>query len=227
LLPLEKGADKGFRTTKRDFGMLCEGDAIMTTRKERIEQFGSGYNVTVTGRHVQISDSMKQHAIDRIHKLEHIAGRIVDVQVTMDIQKLAHRADILLKYGHTLIRSHATTPDMYISIDEAVDKLEHQLKKYKNKLQDYHRKGNPVKEIPVSVYAMVEEDFEGKHEKEEYHRVVATEVQKLRILNQGEAIMKMEFSLDPVMVFRSEDTGKLQVIYRRPDGNYGIIEPEK
>ncbi len=199
----------------------------MTTRKERVEQFGSGYNVIVTGRHVQITDGMKQHAIDRIHKLEHIADRIVDVQVTMDIQKLSHRVDILLKYGHTLIRSHAVTTDMYISIDEAVNKLENQLKKYKNKLHDYHKKGHPVQEIPVSVYAPIEEDSEGKSLEGVFHHIVANEVQKLRILNQDEAIMKMEFSLDPVMVYRAEDSGKLQIIYRRPDGNYGIIEPEK
>jgi putative sigma-54 modulation protein len=199
----------------------------MTTRKERVEQFNSGYNVIVTGRHVQITDGMKQHAIDRIHKLEHIAGRIVDVQVTMDIQKLAHRVDILLKYGHTLIRSHAATTDMYVSIDEAVNKLENQLKKYKNKLIDYHKKGHPVQEIPVSVYGPIEEELEEKALEGVFHRVVASEVQKLRILTREEAIMKMEFSLDPVMVYRVEDTGKIQVIYRRPDGNYGIIEPEK
>ena len=199
----------------------------MTTRKERVEQFGSGYNVIVTGRHVQITDGMKQHAIDRIHKLEHIADRIVDVQVTMDIQKLSHRVDILLKYGHTLIRSHAVTTDMYISIDEAVNKLENQLKKYKNKLQDYHKKGHPVQEIPVSVYAPIEEGSEEKSLEGVFHHIVANEFQKLRILNQDEAIMKMEFSLDPVMVYRAEDSGKLQIIYRRPDGNYGIIEPEK
>jgi putative sigma-54 modulation protein len=198
----------------------------MTTRKERSEQLDSGYNVSVTGRHVQITDGMKQHAIDRLHKLDHIADRILDIQVTMDIQKLMHKADILLKYGHTVIRSHAATTDMYVSIDEAVNRLEQQLKKYKNKLLDYHRKGHPVKEMPVSVYAL-EEGVEVGAAEGSFHRVVASEVQKLRILTQEEAIMKMEFSLDPVMVYRVEDTGKLQIIYRRPDGNYGIIEPEK
>lgn len=200
----------------------------MTTHKEKAAEFESGYNVVVTGRHVHITDGMREHAVQRLNKLEHIADKIIDIHVTMDIQKLDHRVDILLKYGSTLIRSHAVSDDMYISIDEAVNKLERQLKKYKNKLHDYHRKGHPIKEVPVAVYAPIEEETaSSKKAPETYHRIIATEHQRLRILTEDEAIMKMEFSLEPVMVYRSENSGQIQVIYRRPDGNYGIIHPEK
>ena len=65
-------------------------EASMTSRKEKMAEFDQGYNVMVTGRHMHITDGMKQHAIDRISKLEHIGDRILDVNVTMDIQKLSH-----------------------------------------------------------------------------------------------------------------------------------------
>lgn len=204
----------------------------MSTRKEKMAEFDQGYNVLVTARHMHITDGMKQHAIDRISKLDHIGDRIIDVNVTMDIQKLSHTCEILMKYGHTAIRSHASTTDMYASIDQAVNKLKLQLKRYKRKLHDYHKKGYPVKEIPIQVVSPhAEEEMEleevgGADEVALPHRIVAMEVGRLKILNDDEAVMKMELSGDPVMVFRAEENRQLKVIYRRQDGNYGIIAPE-
>ena len=203
----------------------------MTTRKEKMAQFDQGYRISVTGRHVQVTDGMKQHAIDRISKLEHIGDRIIDVNVTMDIQKLSHKCEIVMKYAHTLICCRASTTDMYASIDEAVTKLAQQLRRYKKKLQDHHKKGYPIKEIPVQVVEPPVEEGEieevgGEEPVPVPHRIVATEVGRLRILDDSEAVMKMELTGDPVMVFRAESDRRLKVIYRRHDGNYGIIEPE-
>lgn len=193
-----------------------------------------GYNVMLTGRHVHITDAMKEHAIEKISRLEKIGDRIIDVNVTMDIQKLDQRVDILMKYGHTIIRSHASSSDMYVSIDQAVDKLEKQLKRYKNKLQDYHAKGYPVVEVPVSVWALPEEEeineqIETENTKKaasKYHMVVSHETKPLKVLSEEEAIMKMELSRDQFMLFRSEKDHRLKVIFRKSDGNYGIIQPE-
>ena len=207
-------------------------EALMNSRKEKGAEFDQGYNVMVTGRHMHITEGMKQHAVDRISKLEHIADRIIDVNVTMDIQKLGHCVEILMKYGHTLIRSHAQTTDMYVSIDQAVNKLENQLRRYKSKLRDHHKKGYPVKEVAIQVIEAPSaeetgvEPVGGADEVAIPHRVVATEMGRIKILDDSEAVMKMELSQDPVMVFRAESDRRLKVIYRRHDGNYGIIEPE-
>lgn len=204
----------------------------MTTRKEKMAEFDQGYNVVVTARHMHVTDGMKQHAIDKISRLDRIADRIVDVNVTMDIQKLSHNVEILMKYGHTIIRSHSFTTDMYASIDEAVHKLKIQLQRYKRKLHNHHKKGYPVKEIPIQVVArpfQEETDLEevgGEDEVAMPHRIVATEIGRLKILADDEAVMKMELSGDSVLVFRAESDRKIKVIYRRHDGNYGIIAPE-
>jgi putative sigma-54 modulation protein len=195
----------------------------MVTRKEKIAEFGQGYNVIVTGRHVHVTDGMKQHAVDRISKLDRIGDKIIDVHVTMDIQKLANRVDVMMKYGHTIIKSHASTTDMYVSIDQAVDKLNRQLKRYKRRLHDFYTKPVHAVEIPVQVYAAEEID---EFEEEKPHRIVATETRKLKVMSEDDAIMKMELSGDPLLVFRSETNRKLKVIFRREDGNYSIIEPE-
>ena len=204
----------------------------MSTRKEKTAEFDQGYKVLVTARHMHITDGMKQYAVERISKLDRLGDRIVDVTVIMDIQKLSHSCEILMKYGHTFIRSHASTTDMYASIDQSVDRLKKQLQRYKQKLHDYHKKGYPVKEIPIQVVAPPPEEETGLEEvggADEAvlpHRIVAMEVGRLKILSDDEAVMKMELSGDPVMVFRAEGNRQLKVIYRRQDGNYGIIAPE-
>jgi len=192
-------------------------------QKENIAE--QGYNVMVTGRHVHVTEGMKDHAIHQISKLDHLGNRIIDVNVTMDIQKLDHKCDIMMKYGNTLIRSHAITSDMYASIDQAVGKLNRQLRKYKRRLNEHHAKKHPIEELPVTIYA-APEYAEEHHEETEQHTVVSQDSEKLKILSLDEAIMKMELSERQFLVFRDEDSRQLKIIHRREDNNYGIVTLE-
>ncbi len=208
------------------------------TKKQKMTEFEQGYNITVSGRHVHVTEAMKTYASDKVAKLERFGNRIIDVTITMDIQRFQHKVDIVLKYGHTLIKSHAATTDMYVSIDQAVDKLEKQLNKYRSRLQDHYLKAHPVVEVPVTVYQgviadeqEVNEEIEAetkRRQHDHFHlpQVVSVESQPLKILTDEEAIMKLELASLPVMVFRDEETRKLKVIYRRDDGNVGVIQPE-
>jgi len=210
------------------------------TAKQKMAEFDQGYNIQVTGRHVQVTEPMKAYAVDKLSKLERIGNRIIDIHVTMDIQKLTHKVDIVMKYGHTLITSHASSTDMYATIDIAVDKLQKQLRRYKTKLTDHHAKEYPVVEMPVTVYATeleqideveanaeIEKAIEQSLEEKFFpHKVVSTETQPLKILTDDEAVMKMELSGASCIVYREEASRKIKVIYRRQDGNYGIVQPE-
>lgn len=207
----------------------------MTTKREKMAEFEPGYYVNVTGRHVQVTEGMKQHAINKLSKLDRLGARIIDVNVTMDIQKLEHRVDIIVKYGHTVVKSHAASSDMYVSIDKAVEKLQNQISRYKNKIQDHHAKGHPVVDMPMKVYgipldevAEINDEIETEsHKRYELHTIQKVESQPLKILTDEEAIMKMELSHAPVMVYRDEKDRRLKVIWRLENGNYGVIEPEQ
>jgi len=205
------------------------------TRKQRIAEFDHGYNIHVTGRHIHVTDAMKAYAEEKLAKLERLGDRIIDIVVTMDIQKLEHRVDIVMKYAHTLIKSHAATTDMYASIDLAIHKLESQLKRYKTRLKQHHAKGHPVDEMSVTVYSPIVDEQEvnewidSENEKNSHtllnpHEIVKIETQHLKILTDDEAIMKMELSGASAMVYKHEESRKLKVIYRRDDGNYGVIQ---
>jgi len=208
------------------------------SRKSKALQFAQeAYDITVTGRNVQVTDSMKDYAMEKIMKIERFTDRIIDVSVIMDIQKLDHRVDIIIKVDHIKIKSHAITTDMYASIDMAVDKIESQLRRYKTKLQDHQAKGvstidmnvNVLRPLEIEEEINVEIDDENRRRSESQykrHEIVKQKTRPLKVLTFDEAIMKMELSGDVFMVFRHEEDMKLKVIYRRPDGNFGVIEPE-
>lgn len=207
----------------------------MNRKAKALEFLEAGWDIQITGRHINVTDSMKDYAMDKISKIERFMNRIIEVNVIMDIQKLDHRVEIILKTGNVKIVSSACTTDMYVSIDQAVDKLEAQILRYKSKIQDHHAKGHAVLEMNVNVISPkeIEEDLELDEatldrqttERFKPHRVVKQETRPLKILTYDEAVMKMELSGDAFMLFKSEADQKLKVIYRRNDDNYGIIEP--
>jgi putative sigma-54 modulation protein len=215
------------------------------SRKQKMAEFDQGYNISVTGRHLHVTDPMKAYAIERISKLERLGDRIIDVIVTMDIQKLENKVDITMKYGHTIINSQASTTDMYVSVDQAVDKIAAQLKKYNSRLHDHHGRNHVVEEIPATIWGLTGE--EGMTLAEEVaslqevnmaieeesdraieavftpHKIVRRESMPLQVLTDEEAIMKMERSGASALVYRGQEDGLLKFIYRLPDRNFAVI----
>lgn len=215
------------------------------SNKTKLESFGApftateGYNAMITGRHVLVTESMKDYALEKLSKLERFSPRLIDVIVTMDIQKLEHRVELVMRFNNMKIKSHAVTGDMYASIDLAVDKLQNQIRRYKNKIQDHHLRALNVVDMNVNVIRPHRDDdlneVNGEIEEEnarnlidQYrpHQVVSKEVKSLKTLSLDEAIMKMELSGDIFLIYRSEEDQKVKVIYVRKDGDFGVIEPE-
>lgn len=198
------------------------------------------YNITVTGRHVMVTDAMQQYAIEKIQKIERFSNRVIDVDVVMDIQKLDHRVDITMKVEQIVVRSTASSENIYTSIDKAIDKLLAQIRRYKGRIHEHQVRGGASENIRVrvleareeEVLSEVNDDIQSENtanliQKYTPHRIVSEETRPLKTLTYDEAVMKMELSGDTFTVFRAEEDQKLKVIYRRNDGNYGIIEPEK
>lgn len=198
----------------------------------------SGYNITITGRHVHVTEAMKDYAIEKLSKLERFSpNNIIDIHVTMDIQKLEHRTTAVMQFSHYKIQVQASTEDMYKSVDKAVTRLETKLRKYKIKLQKHNHQALPVVDMKVNVLKPLTDVEAINEEIDEANRiqmektfltrnVVSTENRPLKTLTTEYALMKIELSDDRFMVFRDEADRKLKVIYQRDDTNYGIICPE-
>lgn len=210
----------------------------MSNKIKSEPSISEGYNITISGRHVLVTESMKDYALEKLSKIDRFSPRMIDVVLTMDIQKLDHRVDIVMRFNNMKIKSHAASGDMYASIDLAVDKLQNQIRRYKSKIQDHHFKALNVVDMNVNVIRPGEDelnevngDIEAENAKDlidKYrpHQVVSKEKRPLKTLSLDEAIMKMELSNDFFVVYRSEEDQKLKVIYRRKDGDFGVLEPE-
>ncbi len=198
----------------------------------------TGYNVTITGRHVQVTDAMKDYALEKFSKLERFSpNQIIDLHVTIDIQKLLHRVKAEMKFGHYYIQVSAESDDMYKSIDKSVERLERKLRKYKVKLQNHNRSPLQMVDMQVNILKTNDRVDEINEEIDEAnrqqmedtfapHQIVKEEQRPLKTLTTGHALMKMELSDKPLLVYRCEEDQKIKVLYRREDGDYEIISPE-
>jgi putative sigma-54 modulation protein len=197
-----------------------------------------GNRITINGRGVFVTEAMKNHAIDKLSKLDHFHTHVTELHVTLEIQKLEHTCTIVMKFDHFKVKVACSSSDMYASIDKAVDKLKSKISRWKSRIQDHHKKGLKVVDMEVNVLGRpfetledFNEEIESENKKEvmdEYRapKIIGNDKRSMKCLTAEEAIMKMELSDDPFMIFRGEEDRKLKVIYRRNDGNYGLILPE-
>ena len=217
-----------------------DNEVFMSRKSKAAEFLEEVYNISVTGRNVAVTDAMKDYVTEKISKIERFSDRIIDAVVTMDIQKYEHRVDIVLKVNHLKIKSHAISDNMYTSIDKAVHKLEAQLLRYKGKLKDHQNKGNNAVDMQVNVLRSASDEELGEVNDEienetrhrlldKYipHKIVSRSKRPLKTLTDGEAIMKLDLSGDPFLIYRSEESRKLRVMYCRDNGDFAVIQPEE
>ena len=201
----------------------------------RPAESNDGYNLSVIGKHFQITDAIRSYVFEKLNKVERITDQIIDVIVTLDAQKMEHSCSVLMNFIHFHVKVSASTDNMYSAIDKCMDRLIALIRKYKSKLQSKRFKDlttvdmhvNVIKPLEDNLRVINDDDAETvRLEKEhlELHQIVANETMKLKTLTQSEAVMKMEISEEPFLIFRSEEDQKLKVIYRRKDDHYGLVQ---
>lgn len=197
-----------------------------------------GLRISILGRNVFVTDSMKEHAFEKLSKIERFHNHIMDIHVTMDVQKMEQSVVIMLHLDHFRVKVSASSTDMYASIDKAIEKLQAKIRRWKSRIQDHHKKARSAVDMQINVLKRPFTDLDfineaieienAAHAMEEYQapQIIGSDTRPMKTLTTEEAIMKMELSDDSFMLFRCEEDRKLKVIYRRRDGNYGLILPE-
>jgi putative sigma-54 modulation protein len=208
----------------------------MVDKKKFAEEEALGYNINILGRNVQVTDAMKNYARDKLTKVERLHTHIMDLHMTLDIQKLEHMVSIVAKFDHFKVKVQSSSTDMYASIDKAIDRLQTKLRRWKERIQEHAKKKLNVVDMRVNVlqrpYDEVEEynaEIEAKSRQDQGfvpHKVIGQDTRILKFLTADEAVMKMELSGDSFLIYRDEIDRNLKVIYRRTDGNYGVIQVE-
>ncbi len=181
--------------------------------------------ITVTGRHFEISDPLRQHIETKIRKLTRYLDGITDVSVVLSVEKHRHIAEMnLLIKGKSPIRGVEETHDMYLSVDTALDKIERQIRRYKDKGTDRKGRTNIIKEgSDIIAPEAIEEEPPVSREQP---RVIRSQKLAVKPMSVDEAAMQMSLSHNDFLAFLNSETNQMNVIYKRRDGNYGLIEPE-
>ncbi len=171
-------------------------------------------NIIVNGRHLEVTPALKSYAEERLKKFDRYLSQITEAIVTLTVEKYRHKAEVLIKANGVLIQAEGVTGEIYSSIDEVVEKLEKQVKKYKEKLVA-HRKGEG--KIPATAAAP----------EREIGKIIKRKRFDMKPMSPDEAAMQMELLAKDFFVFSNQATGEINVIYKRNDGNFGLIEPAK
>lgn len=171
-------------------------------------------NIIVNGRHLEITPALKSYAEEKIGRFGKYISNITEAVVTLSVEKYRHKAEVLFKINGVMIQAESVTGEVYSAIDEVVEKLEKQVLKYKEKIHSY-RKGE--KKAAAA-------EITGASEK---GRIIKNKRFDMKPMSPEEAVDQMELLDKDFFVFSNDMSGTVNVVYRRKDGNYGLIEPVK
>jgi putative sigma-54 modulation protein len=177
------------------------------------------YNIR--GQNIQVTEALREYVEKKISRLEKYfeAPITSETSVTLSVTKGYHAVEVTIPLTGVMLRAEVKSEDMYASIDEVVDKLERQIRKHKTKVNRKIRNDSGVrtffKESGSAARVLdEEEDFE----------VVRTKQVTLKPMDVEEAILQMNMVGHNFFVFANADTKEVNVVYRRHDGRYGLIE---
>jgi putative sigma-54 modulation protein len=178
-------------------------------------------NITVSGKNgMAVTDGLRDAVVKKVSKLSKYFTEDTEVRTVLSVQKNHHIAEITIPFKGIIFRAEEASDDMYGSIDRVVDKIERQILKHKTKLKNRFGANESIRfEIPP-VYQEAKEE-----EEETSFEIVKTKRFPIKPMSAEEAILQMNLLGHNFFVFTNADTDTINVVYKRKDGKYGLIEP--
>lgn len=170
--------------------------------------------VFLTGRNLEVTEALRRYAEEKVGRLQKYLEKITSAHIVLSVQKYRQIAEVTLRVRDLTIRGEESTNDLYSSIDLVVEKVERQLQRYKGKILNHASRSGK------SQGAM------GSSEMDEEPRVVKTKRFAIKPMSLDEAILQMDLLGHSFYVFRNARTDEVNVVYRRREDTYGLIEPE-
>lgn len=179
----------------------------------------STIRINISGKNLEITQALRGYVEKKVAKLEKYLNdnQTFSAEVMLRTERGIHIAEVTMNLSGIMLRGEGKTGDMYTSIDAAVDRIERQFNKYKSKLSRRIH-GPKLGEMQTSA--------QGEAGDSQEPRIVRTKRFALKPMDVEEAVMQMELLGHDFFVFRDADTGDVSVVYKRRDGNYGLIESQ-
>lgn len=183
--------------------------------------------ITVTVRHESVTESLRDYAQKKIEGLNLDYPRIIEAKAVLDVQKNRHVAEILLFCANRIVIDATTEgPDMYAAIDETIDKVARRMRKQKTRLMKKRRphRNESIRYIDESHFDASVLDHPENSETDPVPFFIHKERYSLRTMYKEDAVMELELSDRPFILYKSARRGCLSIIWRRKDGEYGSID---
>ena len=172
-----------------------------------------------TGRHVEVSPAIRRHVEDHFKKLDHIFNdSTLGTHVIIDVEKNRQIAEIIVVWRDYTLTAKDTNADMYMALTRAMAKIEKQALKLKKKIIDRKQGARSAARVAPQPDGHLEATPPSP-------RIIAARRYSVKPMTAEEAALRLSGEPDQFLVFRDADTERLGVLYKRKDGNYGLIEP--
>ncbi|MFH1877834.1 MAG: ribosome-associated translation inhibitor RaiA [Candidatus Omnitrophota bacterium] len=179
--------------------------------------------IKITGRNVDLTDSLKAYIHKRLDNLERLYKRIYECDVILEEEKIRQNIEIILYLKKTKIIAKESSPDIYASIDNAAENIKKQLRRLNSRLNTRRRRGVINRFMRQFRGPAAEEEM--SFEPEQSGSIIKSNMFADKPLLPDEAKLELDIKGKDFLMFKNADTGEVNVLYRRTDRNYGLIEP--
>lgn len=170
----------------------------------------------ITGKNIEVTDGLRTAVQEKIGKLDKYFNNEVEANVTLSVEKERQKIEVTIPVKGNIIRAEEVSNDMYVSIDLVEEIIERQLRKYRNKIVDsQHAAADFSKQY-------IEEEFEDETE----IKIVRSKRFGIKPMDPEEACLQMDLLGHNFYVFCNSETDEINVVYKRKNGSFGLIEPE-
>lgn len=182
--------------------------------------------ITTVGKNIEVTPALKNYAEEKVRKIaKYFNGNPPETQVFMHVEKNRHIVEVTAYVDGLILRGEEATHDMYASIDGVMEKIERQVRKYKTKItrrlrekrQELKEEFKEERKKAIIDNKVEEDEFEAQ--------IVRTKKFAIKPMDAQEAVMQMDLLGHDFFVFSNANTEEVNVVYKRKDGNYGLIEP--
>ena len=173
-------------------------------------------NIIISGKNLAVSDSLRTAIEDKLSKLERYFKPETEVIVTLSVEKERQKIEVTIPVKGGIIRSEQSSNDMYVSIDLVEEVIERQLRKYKNKIVDRKQGASSFQQ----------EFLDKDYEENEEIKIIRSKKFDIKPMYPEDACVEMELLGHSFYVFRNADSGNINVVYKRKENAYGLIETE-
>ncbi|MDQ3179578.1 MAG: ribosome-associated translation inhibitor RaiA [Acidobacteriota bacterium] len=171
-----------------------------------------------TGRHIEVTPALRSHVEEHFDRLNHLFdGNNSKAHIIIEVERGKHRSEVIVKWRNEVLTAATSVSDMYQSLSQTIDKIEKQALRLKTKITDKHHRAKKVSTISPKTEEVTT--------LQSLPRIINSKNYPVKPMTEEEAVLLLAEEENQFLVFRNADDERISVIYKRKDGDFGLIKP--